>query len=99
MTDRKLLILKRWHHSLLTLNRGHFKAAARCESRNVNLGVPVTILSAVTGTTIFASLAISPTVWAKILVGLLSLTAAVLASLQTFLRYDERAQEHKEAGQ
>ena len=99
MPDRKLLILKRWHHSLLTLNRGHFIAAARCERLNLRLGIPVTILSAVAGTTVFASLAISPTVWAKILVGLLSLAAAVLASLQTFLKYDEKAQVHKEAGQ
>jgi hypothetical protein len=99
MTDRKLIILKQWHHSLLTLNRGHFIAAAMCERRNLRLGVPTALLAAVAGTSIFASLTISPAVWAKILVGLLSLTAAVLAILQTFLRYDERAQQHKEAGQ
>jgi hypothetical protein len=99
MTNRQEKLLERWHTTLLAFNGGHFVAAARCEHRNLYLGVPTTLLATVTGTSIFATLTISPQVWAKILVGLLSLTAAVLASQQTFLRYGERAQVHKNAGQ
>lgn len=99
MTDRQEKQLKQWHRSLLALNRGHFKAAAMCERRNIRLGVPATFLATVTGTTIFATLTNSPQSWARILVGLLSFAVAILASLQTFLRYAERAQQHKEAGQ
>jgi hypothetical protein len=99
MTDEQLVILREWYRSLLNRNHAHFVTAAKIEQRNLLLGVPATVLAAVTGTAIFATLTISPQLWAKIAVGLLSLSAAVLASLQTFLRYGERAKQHKEAGQ
>jgi hypothetical protein len=46
---------------------------------------------------VFATLDSSPALWERILVGFLSVTAAVLASLQTFLRYSELAEKHKTA--
>jgi hypothetical protein len=103
MTDRKgtqvgpsrgvevepLKILRQWHRGLSISHKAHAVAATAFHHRNLYLGIPVVLLSTIAGTAIFGSLESSPEIWAKIFVGLLSLAAAILASLQTFLRYSE----------
>lgn len=67
--------------------------------RNRGLGVSVIAITPVIGTTAFLSMiatGVSPLV--RIFVGLISVLASVMASLQTFLRYAERAEEHRAAG-
>jgi hypothetical protein len=78
----------------------HDQSARYFEKKNSWLGIPTIILSAITGTTIFASLATQDKmlIWVKIIVGLLSVSAAVLASLQTFYNYHERAEKHRSTG-
>ena len=63
------------------------------------LGVPVVILTTFIGTSVFATLQDEIDTSLKILVGVISVTAAVLASLQTFLRFGERAEKHRVAGE
>jgi hypothetical protein len=46
---------------------------------------------------VFATLGSSPERWVKILVGFFSIAAAVLSSLQTFLRLGELAEKHSTA--
>lgn len=46
----------------------------------------------------FASLQQKADVWLQILVGLMSVSATVLACLQTFLGFSERAEKHRMAG-
>ncbi|MEM1278437.1 MAG: SLATT domain-containing protein [Cyanobacteria bacterium P01_H01_bin.152] len=61
------------------------------------MGVPTIIISTLIGTTIFASLGSSQKIYIQIAVGLMSLSAAILSSLQTFLDYSELAGKHKQA--
>jgi len=68
----------------------------RFGKRNIQLGLPAIIFSTFVGTSVFASLNnehISE--WAKIVVGLISVVAAVLTALQTFLGFSERAEKHR----
>ena len=77
----------------------HYTMADRLTRCGRRLGLAVIGLTAATGTSAFLSLvatAVSPDV--HILIGMTSLSAAVLASLQTFLRYSERAELHRRAG-
>ena len=63
------------------------------------LGIPIIIITAFVGTTIFSSIAddtSSTTV--KLAIGLLSVLATVLSSLQTFMKLPERAELHKSFG-
>ncbi len=60
------------------------------------MGVPVIVITAAVGTSAFASIVtelVPP--WAKMAVGAASVLAAVLASLQTFFKFSERAERHK----
>ena len=78
--------------------RAHNIAADRFERRNKYLGVPATIIAAVVGSSIFASLSSNDkNLYLMITTGALSILAAVLSALQTFLKYPEIAQSHKAA--
>jgi hypothetical protein len=61
---------------------------------NMWLGIPAALLSAIIGTSIFATLKQDVVMWVKITAGVTSLTAAALASLQTVLKFSEHASQH-----
>lgn len=74
----------------------HYEMANILALRERWLGVPVILITTIIGTSVFASLtatAIAPE--AKIIVGLLSVLAAVMSGLQTFFKYSERAEKHR----
>jgi len=76
----------------------HYLAAETSARRNQWFGIPTAILTAIVATSIFGTLSQKETiVWLSILTGGLSVLAAVLSSLQTFLRFSEIAQEHRVA--
>ena len=55
-------------------------------------------LTTLVGTSVFATLQKRPEPWLQITVGLASVLAAILASLQTFMGYSQRAEKHRVAG-
>ncbi len=78
--------------------RGHHLAAAQKSRLNHLFGVPAAIISAVVGTSVFATLEQNPeTVW-RIIVGLILILSAVLSTLQTRFNYADAAGKHKTAG-
>src|SRR5579862_5042138 len=81
------------------VGRAHYIAAGCYTKLNRIFGIPVVIITAVVGTTIFATLNASPDPKYKIAAGLFSLIGAVLAALQTSLGFADKAQKHKEAGE
>ncbi len=88
-------LFNQWHRGIRLWHIAHAKAAANFRRRGRLLGVPVVILTTIVGTSIFATIseqAISDT-W-KIIAGLMSGLAAVLAALQTFLNYGVLAEKH-----
>jgi hypothetical protein len=90
-------LLKDWRQRAAAASEAHYKLASSLRSKNLMLGVPVVIFSSIVGTSLFATLAnpeagIPPAF--KITVGLISVAAAILAALQTFLRFGERAEKH-----
>ncbi len=86
-----------WHYGLRLEQDGHFQCAAYFEKKNMQLGIPVVILSTVAGTTVFATLQTSTELWVKVGVGLFTMAAAVLSALQTFFKHAELSQLHKHA--
>ena len=94
-------LLKDWRQRLAAACDAHYKIASGLRRKNLWLGVPVVILSSVAGTSLFATLADPearlPAAF-KIVIGLISLGAATLSALQTFLRFGERAEKHVVAG-
>jgi hypothetical protein len=60
------------------------------------LGIPSLVVSTIVGTSVFAALSSKevPALW----VGILSIAAAVLAALQTFMDFGGRSDKHRSAG-
>lgn len=90
------LILE-WHAGIRINVLAHYECAKLFENQHRLLGYPTVILSALTGTTYVSTLNDSASGWARSLAVVLSLGVTVLVSLQTFLRYAERAEKHKDA--
>jgi hypothetical protein len=91
-------LLRGW---LLHAHKGrdrHDLAARRNDSYRYWLGVPTIILSAVVGTSVFASLQTQVATPLRIALGLVSIASAVLASLQTFYGFASSAESHRVAG-
>lgn len=94
--DLRLLLLA-WYRRARLAQLAHADAAHAQAARARWLGIPVVVLSALVGTSVFATLTDSGPLWLQILTGMVSVTAAVLAALQTFLRADDVAGEHRAA--
>jgi peptidoglycan hydrolase CwlO-like protein len=91
-------LLKRWHKRLRESQFAHYESAKMLSRANLGLGIPVVIFSTLVGTSVFATIQSNPNLLIQITLGLLSMVAAVLASLQTFFRYSERAEKHRGVG-
>lgn len=78
--------------------RSHFLHWEESAKWNKRLGVPVVIATTFVGGTLFATITISNSLWLKVLLGLLSLYAAIMSSLQTMLKFSERSEKFKIAG-
>lgn len=94
-------LLADWRQRVAAASEAHYRLASRLRRRHLLLGIPVVIFSSIVGTSLFATLAdpkaaISPTF--KIGIASISLAAAILSALQTFLRFGERAEKHVIAG-
>jgi len=76
-------------------DNSHYAMAERFELKNKILGIPVVVTAAAVSTAIFATLETKAAIGWKLATGLVSLAAAILAALQTFLNYAEQAQQHK----
>ena len=91
-------MLDDWYERIKVTQLAHYGSAEHYGKRKFHLGVPAVILSALVGTTVFATLQKQPELWLQITVGLASVAAALLTSLQTFLGYSEKAEKHRIAG-
>jgi hypothetical protein len=98
-TDRVLALLADWGERATRSSEAHYDLASRLAQDNIRFGVPVVILTSLVGTSVFASIGRTVDIWLRIGIGMISVLAAVLASLQTFLRFGERAEKHRSAAE
>jgi hypothetical protein len=98
-TPAVLALLRDWNDRAAASAETHYAIAARLGSYNISLGIPVVVVTTFVGTSVFATLQHNVDIKLKIAVGLVSVAAAILASLQTFLRFAERAEKHRAAAE
>lgn len=91
-------MLDEWYMRVSVTQRAHYLSAGRLGRQKYWLGIPSVVLATIVGTAVFASISSIPKIWVQIVLGLASVAAAVLTSLQTFLGYSERAEKHRLAG-
>ena len=84
-------LLQEWHKRVYAAQTAYYEEAEKLRRRNYQLGIPVVIVSSLVGTAVFSD------VGNKWFVGSISILAAVMASLQTFLKFGEGATLHGSA--
>jgi hypothetical protein len=91
-------VLNEWYLRVTVAQKAHFISADHFGRKRYWLGIPAVALSTLVGTSVFATLQKQPDAWIQISVGLGSVFAGLLISLQTFLGYAERAEKHRIVG-
>ena len=85
-------LLQDWRNRVYAAQSAYYETAEKLHRQNYWLGIPVIIVSSVVGTAVFADWSKEGALkWA---VGSVSIAAAILASLQTFLKFGENATLH-----
>jgi hypothetical protein len=92
-------LLKEWRDRAEATAKTHYAMANRYSRRNMVLGVPVVALTALVGTSVFATLQETLNTRMRIAAGVAIVAAAVLASLQTFFNYSEKAEKNRAAAE
>ncbi len=87
-----------WYQRCTTVAVGHYKTAELFSRRNRLLAGWSAGLSALVGTAVFTTIQAQPDLWLKVLTGLMSVVAAVLAALGAGSQYQDRAERHRVAG-
>jgi conflict system pore-forming effector with SLATT domain len=98
-TEPVLSLLRDTHDAAAISQEAHYAIATRLAKYNIWFGVPVVALATLVGTSVFATLQKDVRTDLRILIGFVSVLAAVLASLQTFLRFQERGEKHRAAAE
>jgi hypothetical protein len=88
-------MLNAWHRRLSESQFAHFTASRKLTGANLCLGIPVVALSAMVAAAMLATFERPLTGSMRITFGCISLAVALMASLQTFLRFAERAERHR----
>jgi len=91
-------LAEKWYERNSIIAVGHYKAAARYAGLHVKLSSGAAMLSAAVGTAVFVALQQQPAKWLQIGTGLLSILAAILATLAAKLGYQDKAEKHRIAG-
>lgn len=93
-SSRDMLITD-WFRRVRESQMVHYRCANHFARRNYMFGIPTMALTTAVGTAVFASLDNEAIGHFKIVIGMISILAAVLSSLQTFLGFAQRADKHK----
>jgi hypothetical protein len=89
LTDEQIELLERRGKLAWAAQHAYFERAGILGKMNYFIGVPVVIVTALAGSAIVVNQSKGSPI--PIWVGVITVSAAVLASLQTFLRFGERA--------
>lgn len=91
-------LLRKWLGHTTTIQKAHFDMVKSLQRYNLFLGIPVVVISAAVGSSVFAVLQKEIGIEAKVVLAIFSLLASILAALQTLLRFAERLERHRVAG-
>jgi len=90
-------LIEQWYNGIRIFHIAHHLAASHYSRMHLMLGIPVVILTTVVGATVFSTLEVGTHIIIKVIIGIFSVAAAIISALQTFLKYSELAEKHKNA--
>ena len=91
-------IAERWYDQIAIKQHEHYLAALHFSRLHYWIGIPLILLTAILGKSVFARTQHKRSVSSRVALGTLSVSATILAALQTLLSYNERVVKHQIAG-
>jgi hypothetical protein len=91
-------IFEQWNRGVRIRNIAHQRAGAFYSSWGKRVGVLVTVFTVIVGTSFFSRISVSNDQTIFIVVGFLSVAAAVLSGVNSFLNFPELGAKHTETG-
>ncbi len=88
-------LLREWCIRIKRAQLAHRFAAKGYNNLHLWMGIPAVALSTLVATSVFASLEEQLEGYGRIIIGMLSVFAAILAALQTFLHFKELSDKHQ----
>lgn len=98
MNDSQEKLVEDWFRRARESQAVHYASASHFSWLNLILGIPTIIITTIVGTAVFASMDNQDIGEYKVLLGLISILASVLAALHTFLGYAQRSEKHRATG-
>lgn len=98
VVETKVDLLQNWVKEASVMHIAHLKSAARCAKLHRLFGCSVAGMTTLVGTSVFASLQTVTSARIVVATGFVSILAATLTGIHTFLSLDKRASEHIQAG-
>jgi len=93
-TNRRVL-LSQWLGKTRLAKSTHYEVSKSLNQKEHYLSIPSIVISALVGTSIFVTLDQDPDILAKTIVGVLSISTAVLAALQSHLGLRSKSEEYR----
>jgi hypothetical protein len=90
-------LLTGWRDAANDKSKAHERAARRLQRQHKMLGIPAVVINAIVATAVFISLTTIVEPWVKALVGAITVTAAILSALLTWLNPAKLGELHKRA--
>jgi hypothetical protein len=91
-------VAEEWYDRIEVIQHEHYLATLHFAGLHYWLGIPLVLLTAMVGRSVFAAPQQKRHASGRVAIGVLSVSATVLAALQTFLSNNERAEKHRMAG-
>lgn len=88
-------LLERWRLNSKRSQIANYKAAGYFTRLHYLIGIPSVVMSVIAGSLVFVGIGGELTVAVQITIGIISMLAAVLGALQTFLGLEQRSSKHK----
>ncbi|MCU0735876.1 MAG: SLATT domain-containing protein [Methylotetracoccus sp.] len=90
-------LLRSWRQELRIMMQTHDDLSTRIRRLNYILGIPMIVFALVVASYVFATIRHDSTFWLEMAIGLMAVVTAILGALQTFLKYSEQAEHHRNA--
>lgn len=90
-------LLWSWHNEINALMQAHYDMAIRKKRMNYLVGIPLIMLEILIASYMIFTISNEPTIKLKMIVGSFVILTAILAALQTFLKYSEQSEDHRNA--
>lgn len=91
-------LLEKWHERVRESQAAHYETSKYYSKLNTKLGVTIIILTSIVSSSFVSEIDVIGPMNINFVYGIASVLSVIFASLQTFYKYNEKAEKHRSSG-